>query len=96
MRRNAKKREGTRRNTKKRKGTQRNAKNAEVRCDNLVFFGLILAILTYLYIHYFVAYIRMFPFHQYQSKLDDDSLSLSLSLDQKPFRVKHCLLGHSS
>jgi hypothetical protein len=25
------------------------------RCDNLVFFGLILAILTYLYIHYFVA-----------------------------------------
>jgi hypothetical protein len=39
------------------------------RCDNLVFFGLILVILTYLYIHYFVAYISMFPFHQYQSEV---------------------------
>jgi len=39
------------------------------RCDNLVFFGLILALLTYLYILYFVAYISMFPFHQYQSEV---------------------------
>jgi hypothetical protein len=39
------------------------------RCDNYVFFGLILALLTYLYIHYFVAYISMFLFHQYQSEV---------------------------
>jgi len=38
------------------------------RCDNLVFFGLILAILTYLYIHYFVAYISMFPFQTLSSR----------------------------
>jgi len=39
------------------------------RCDNLVFFGLILALLTYFTFFTFVAYIRMFPFHQYQSEV---------------------------